>query len=128
MVEIEIKLKNKVAILNKFSRMPQQVAQNLQIAIGQAGAFTAGKAKSIITSGTGMWKSPIDTGQMRQGIQSTTGRLRATVKTSMRTPYAVYVHEGTRKMRARPFFQITADVEKKSIEEFFNKALEKAIK
>ena len=128
MVKIEIQLKNEKAILNKFNMMPQKVAQNLQIAIGQVGAYASGKAKLVITSGIGMWKSPIDTGQMRQGIQSFTGRMKATIKTSKRTPYAIYVHEGTRKMRARPFFEITVKEEKRDIEKFFNKALERAIK
>ena len=128
MVNIQIKIKNEGKILKKFSEMPGKVAKNLQKAIGKVGVYTAAKSKMVITSGVGMWKSPIDTGQMRQGISSTTGRMKATIKPSSRTPYAFFVHEGTRKMRARPFFEITARRHQKDIEDFFNKALEEAIK
>ena len=128
MAEIRIKIKNEKALLKKISQYPEKMAIELQKAIAKVGVYTAGQVKSTITSGAGMWKSPVDTGQMRQGISAKTGRMKSTISSSSRTPYAFYVHEGTRRMRKRPFMSITAKRKQKDIERFFNKAIENAIK
>lgn len=51
--------------------------------------------------------SPVDTGRMRASIGTSMGMtpnsLRAFVQTNV--DYAIYVHEGTYKMRARPFMK-----------------------
>lgn len=48
--------------------------------------------------------TPVDTGRLRSSIHVfNAGSLRAFVNTD--TEYAVYVHEGTRYMRARPFME-----------------------
>lgn len=48
--------------------------------------------------------SPIDTGRMRSSISTDIGNLQA--KISPHVEYAIYVHEGTRYMKARPFLSI----------------------
>ena len=78
-----------------------------------------------------MWKPPIDTGAMRRGIHSdyiNRFKRQAIIKPSISTPYALYVHQGTRKMKARPFFEITKKHEEKNISNFFNQALNNAVK
>jgi len=45
--------------------------------------------------------APKDTGTMARSIDVRTGRLKAEI--GPHVDYAIYVHEGTHKMRARPF-------------------------
>ena len=49
-------------------------------------------------------KTPVDTGRLRTSIFTDIGNLRA--KISPNVNYAGWVHEGTRRMRARPFMKI----------------------
>lgn len=46
-------------------------------------------------------QSPVDTGRLRASIATDIGNLRATV--APHTNYALFVHEGTKYMAARPF-------------------------
>jgi len=129
MVAIKIKLKNSAKLLAAFRQAPRIMAKELQNTILKVGGFTVGEVKKHITTGTNMWKPPIRTGAMRRGISiSQKMKLKVVISTSSITPYALYVHEGTRKMQARPFFDITAKRSKKDIERFFNKALDSAVK
>ena len=128
MSRINIEIKNSDKILRAFKRSPEIMAKGLQKGILQLGAFTAGEVKRHITTGTDMWKSPIDTGIMRRLIHIVqSGELRAIIKSSDITPYALYVHEGTRFMRARPFFEITVRRSEKQIEDFFQKRLDNIV-
>lgn len=58
---------------------------------------------------------PVDTGRLRSSISTDIGNLRAKVTTG--TDYAVYVHEGTRRMRARPFMLWGAEFAERRVEE-----------
>lgn len=127
MATIEIKIKNINRILAALSDSPRAVRSGIQRAIERAGALVAGKTKEHITAGTQMWKPPIDTGAMRRGIQAGFQPMKAIIRPSSMTPYATYVHEGTNRMTARPFFEITAKYEQKNIEKFFNEEMEKVV-
>lgn len=48
--------------------------------------------------------SPIDTGRLRASIVTDIGNMQA--KIGPHVDYAIYVHEGTRYMKARPFLSI----------------------
>jgi len=60
--------------------------------------------------------TPVDTGRLRASIATSMyiGSLGAKVSTYV--DYAVYVHEGTRYMRARPFMEKGAEMAKGMIE------------
>jgi HK97 gp10 family phage protein len=124
---IEITFKNSARIISAYSKAPQDVSRAIQRGIERSGVFAEGTVKSIITAGTGMWKPPIDTGQMRQGIHATFSPGKSVVRPSSHTPYATYVHEGTRRMRARPFFEITKQTKEGKMREFFTKEIELAL-
>jgi HK97 gp10 family phage protein len=129
MANVSIEIKNGERIIGAFKKSPLIMAKGLQDAVLKIGVFTAGEVKKVITQGEDMFKSPVDTGAMRRGIQmSQTGKLKAIIRPSRLTPYALFVHEGTRFMRARPFFQITADRHKDAISKFFLKELETIVK
>lgn len=59
-------------------------------------------------------RSPVDTGNLRRSIASQSptllpGGAGAEVKVIAKAEYAVYVHQGTRYMRARPFLRNAAE-------------------
>jgi len=115
--------------MRAFKKFPEAMAKGIQDAVLQLGVYTAGEVKQVITSGEEMWKSPIDTGMMRRGIQAKqTGKLKAIITPSQMTPYALFVHQGTRFMRSRPFFEITARTRKDKIQNFFQGAIDKIVK
>lgn len=130
MAQINITLKNSSKILQAFRKAPQEFAKKLDSAVYRIGVKTNAIVKEdVITRGFMMWKSPIDTGRMRGGIEvKKSSPLRAIIQTSNITPYAVYVHEGTRKMKARPFFDITAKYKAYQIEKMFNEEVEDIVK
>ena len=128
MANIEIQIKNGDALIRAFRQAPDIMAKELQDAILQLGAFTVGEVKKTITAGAEMWKPPIKTGAMRRGIQiRQSGELKVIITPSDITPYALFVHEGTRFMKARPFFDITARHSQKDIEKFFIKSIDSAV-
>ena len=109
MSSLNITLKNADRIHRAVSNAPSVFAVALQRAIEQTGGETLGKVKKVITSGTGMWKAPVDTGAMRGNISITEKvPLRVVIEPNQSiTPYARYVHDGTAHMQARPFLEIT---------------------
>lgn len=55
--------------------------------------------------------APVDTGRLRASISTSIFPMNASVQTNVK--YAIYVHEGTRYVSARPFMKDAAnDVEK----------------
>jgi hypothetical protein len=77
-----------------------------------------------------MYKAPVDTGSMMRGIQlSEKAPLKVVITPNMSaTPYAMAVHQGTRKMRERPFLEITKNVEGKNIQSFFQRTIDNFVK
>lgn len=126
-MNITIKIKNERQILSKFNNLDKNVSSGLSKIIGRLGGEAYKKSIEVIKKGTGMWKSPIDTGQMWQGIKMKSAGLTAKVQTSPRTHYALYVHDGTPKMIERPFFEITAKEHKDYFQKEFKKQLDNLI-
>ena len=105
------------------------MAKGLAKAMERAGQLGVKATKQHIRRGTDMWKPPIDTGAMRSGIHiSNKKKMSVTIQPSSKTPYAQQVHQGTKNMRKRPFFEITEKHEEKNIAKFFDKELEKIAK
>lgn len=52
--------------------------------------------------------TPVDTGRLRASISFSPATLWLTSVVSTHTNYAIFVHEGTRYMRARPFMETGA--------------------
>jgi HK97 gp10 family phage protein len=68
----------------------------LSKAIGKASFLLERRSKKL---------TPVDTGFLRSSIRVETLQSGLTAKVGPNTDYAVYVHEGTRFMRARPFMR-----------------------
>lgn len=128
MATVNVSIKNLNKLISVYKRSPEIVGKGLQEVIKETAFFLLRQTKKNITSGTGMWKAPVDKGIMRQGIGVEFEKMRAVIQPSFETPYALYVHEGTKFMRKRPFFEITADVEKEGIEKVLQKGVDKILK
>ena len=127
--QISIKIKNQARILSAFKEAPSIFASEITKTMGQIGAIAESKVKGHIVMGTDMWKRPIDTWNMYGGIKyRQKDPLTVIIAPNLNSaPYAVYVHEGTRKMRARPFLDITAKREKDYIGKVMQKALDNIV-
>lgn len=126
-MQLKIEIPNIRGLTQAFEKAPREMAIGIDNAIRKIGVFLEGKTKEHITSGTGMWKPPIDTGIMRAGIQASFSPGKSIIRPSGSTPYAEYVHEGTGRMKARPFFEITANAEEKNVEKFVEEEITKVI-
>jgi HK97 gp10 family phage protein len=86
---------------SKFSRWLGQAPQKV------AGAITNILTKvSLVVERGAKIKSPVDTGRMRASIATDLRPTMAVIQPH--TNYAIFVHEGTRYMRARPFMRDAA--------------------
>jgi len=68
--------------------------------IGRAISRSIRKA-GLLVERTSKQRSPVDTGRMRSSIRSSFTPLTATIKPNVN--YAIFVHDGTSRMRGRPF-------------------------
>ncbi len=65
----------------------------------------------------------VDTGFLRhQGMQTTFGNLKGRIRNT--APYAIFVHEGTRFMKARPFFEMGINAVKPNFAAELNKTIQ----
>jgi HK97 gp10 family phage protein len=125
MPQITMTIKNMAAFQAALGQSPQIVSKHLQKAISLSSVHFLSAVKQNIRTGTDMWKPPIDTGYMWNTIFSNVFPLKTEIYAT--ADYAVYVHEGTSKMRARPFFTITAEREEKAIDKIFTDELNAAL-
>lgn len=119
-MRLKFTTKNAEMVKNKMRYAPLKVQQAIDDGIYKVGGYTLGAVKEHINAGTDMYKPPVKTGRMRQSISLRWGKGTASIHTSRVTPYAVYVHEGTGRMKARPFMDITAKHEEPAINRIFN--------
>lgn len=126
-MEVQIQIKNIERIIKAFQDAPDEMARGIDRAVQRLGVFMEGQTKKHITAGTGMWKPPIDTGAMRSGIYASFSPGQSIIRPSATTDYAEYVHEGTRFMRERPFFEIAADQEQGNLEKMLNDELDQIV-
>lgn len=124
---IKITFKNEKRIIRAFEKAPKEMKAGINKVFDKLKVEGVKDVKQIINRGTDMWKRPVDTGAMRQGIGASRGTMKVTITPSPKTDYAGYVHEGTRKMKKRPFFEITKKRKEKDIVKLFKKEIEKVI-
>ena len=128
MSQVTLKIKNEAQLMRAWKKFPGEMSKALADTLKMAGVFLTGKVKLHITSGTDMWKAPIDTGALRRGIHPIFESGKVRIVPSSATPYAGYVHDGTGRMQGRPFFDITADRERDSVQKMALDSINKAIK
>lgn len=116
-MKIEIQAVNLAQVMKKIGKLTPAMKVALQNAIEKGAMILEKDSKK---------NTPVDTGRLRASIYSTIKPLSATVQP--KTDYAVFVHEGTRFMKGRPYMRQAVDSNEKRIEDVFVKEIEKAIK
>lgn len=103
-----------------FRSFPEIVAPFLRDA-SMKSAFQVERYAKLVT--------PVDTGRLRASIATSLGVLNRGITSIVQTNvnYAIYVHEGTRFLRSRPFMKQGVDRAKPEIEKFYQKAVDNAM-
>jgi len=100
-----------------FNRLPRAIKDGLVRAVRKSALAVEQKSKPV---------TPVDTGALRRSIRSDIKPLIATI--SPHTEYAIYVHEGTHRMKARPFMDIGLKGAMSTIDRVFSEEIDKALK
>jgi len=69
---------------------------------------------------------PVKTGTMKSSIRPTITPLRATIQPNV--DYAIYVHEGTKFMKGRPFFEWAVERKQDDVQKEFEISISKITK
>lgn len=110
---IEIRITNLPQIKSAFSRAPGLMRDSLNNAI----------KKSIITiQRDSMINTPVLTGRLRSSTRSLFSDMRGEVGTH--TNYDVFIHEGTKYMRARPYLRQAVESNVDEVSKFFTEAVD----
>lgn len=93
----------------------QKIANNLGRVQGNKVIDKAIQTAAFIVEGESKKVTPVDTGFLRSSITTAYGHQKATI--SPRAAYGLFVHEGTKFFKGRPFFEIGAQNAKPEVEE-----------
>jgi len=119
-IQIKIEVKNLQEIRRAFQQFPEKIIPELKTAVIKSALMVEREAKIL---------APVDTGRLRSSINTSygIGTLGIGARVATDVEYAIYVHEGTRRMRARPFMAQAVSASESMIQDFFNRAVEVAV-
>lgn len=112
-MEVQVRITNLPEIRAAFKMAPQLTAKKMTEAIEKS-AFLIERESKV--------RTPVDTGFLRASHRTTFAPLQATIEPT--ADYAIYVHQGTRYMRGRPFLFNAVRYTEGSIERFFVDAVQ----
>lgn len=115
-MQVDIKITNIAEIKRAFNRSPFLMARYLDTAISKT-VFAIGRQSRINT--------PVKTGRLRASTYEQFSHLKGEVGTN--TDYDIFVHEGTRFMRARPYLRNAIEEKSRSIDDYFKDAVQKTL-
>lgn len=121
MADIKIEIKNIAAIKAAFSASPRLMTRHLNTAIRFAGTDIEREMRTNISGR--MVK--VQTGRLRSSSYSRFANLRGEVGTN--TEYDIFVHDGTRFMRARPYLKAAVDSKDTNTQQRFTEAVQKTL-
>lgn len=120
MPNVSIKITNLPQIRRAFGMAPSLMRENFHKALTKS---------AILVQSQSMIRTPVRTGRLRSSHRfDVTGAgigLRAEVGPTAH--YGIYVHEGTRFMRGRPFLRQGAEASLYQIQDFFKDATQSAL-
>lgn len=116
MLEISVKIEGLEEFQKLMAQMPDRVQKGLSEAIKKSIFLIEGQAKQ---------NAPVDTGRLRASILTELHPLTASVMPTVN--YAIYVHEGTRFMRGRPFLGDAVQQTQDEISDIFSEALKEVM-
>lgn len=119
-VQIKVEVKNIEELKRGLQKFPDKLVPQLREAVIKSAFLVEREAKIL---------SPVDTGRLRSSINTSYGfgPLGVGAKVATNVEYAIYVHEGTKRMRARPFMRQAVQASSGQIGKFFETAVEVAI-
>ena len=116
MPTVDVKITNLPQIRAAFSKAPSLMRSELNTAI----------KKTILTiQRRSMINTPVLTGRLRASTRSLFADLRGEVGTN--TNYDVFIHEGTRFMKARPYLKDAVDESSGDIDSNFKEAVQNVL-
>lgn len=116
MPQVNITITNLPQIKRAFDLAPNEMRRQLNMAIKKT--ILSIQSKSMINT-------PVKTGRLRGSTASVFGDLRGEVGTH--TNYDVYVHEGTRYMKGRPYLKDAVEENNPSTEKYFKEAVQNTL-
>ena len=124
MISVEITVKGMDKVKEKFKIMPKRVGQAISRAIKESSFIIEKEAKTALTLGP---TRALLTGTLRsQNVVRELSDLHATVYPLVN--YAVFVHEGTQRMKARPWMQAAAKEAKSQVQDIFQNVIDDILK
>src|SRR3990167_6828057 len=99
MLGMKLDIRGAKELAAKFKRSREIIAKEKRNAISEIIHLIERRSKSHLPPG-----APVDTNRLRSAIMSQIGESRGVLYVLDNVDYAVFVHEGTYKMKARPFF------------------------
>lgn len=125
MVELSLQLEGFDELRARFLLMPGKVLIAMRDAIAYSGHRMELAAKQAITSGP---TRAIDTGRLRSELIPRDMSINGlSVSIYPLVEYGLYVHEGTSRMAARPFFKVAVLEAGPDIEKAFQTQINKAL-
>lgn len=117
---ISVQIENIDKIREAFARSPEIVGPFLRDASMKSGFLLEGASKKL---------SPVDTGRMRSSIATSLGILNKGIQSIVSTNvfYAIFVHDGTKRMRGRPFMRQAVDQNVGGIQAIYTDEITKAM-
>lgn len=113
MAKVQIKIKNLPQIRRAFAKAPRLTVKYVNRAI----------ARSLLKiERDSKLNAPVDTGYLRASHTTRLLPLKGEVEPMAR--YAIYVHEGTRFMRARPFLLKAVNENERFVQDEFERAMQ----
>lgn len=113
MAQVSIHIKNIAEIKKAFNKAPILMRRNLNTAIQKSVILVEGKSKAF---------TPVDTGRLRSSHRTLFKDLYGEVGTN--TTYDIFVHEGTRYIRGRPYLRNAVTSVSAQIDSNFSKAVQ----
>ena len=114
-VNVSLEIKGLNEIMRLWNKAPKVVEMEMRKALNKA---------VIILQGAAVMRTPVDTNRLRGGHKVTMKIGAFEAKLFNPVKYAIYVHEGTRFMKGRPFYDDAIKKESPRIDRIFDKALE----
>lgn len=116
MAEVEIKIKNLAQIKAAFNKSPLLMIRELNKTI-QTVVYKIGRGSRENT--------PVDTGRLRASHYERFGNLRGEVGTN--TAYDIFVHEGTKFMKERPYLRRAVEGNQSIVDREFKGAVDRVL-
>jgi HK97 gp10 family phage protein len=116
MPEIQIQIKNIAEIKRAFIKSPILMTRELNKAI---------KTSVIEISRDSRSNTPVDTGRLRSSTYELFTNLKGELGTNV--AYDIFVHEGTRYMRPRPYLRKAVEKNEERVQTNFEKAVQNVL-